>query len=70
MKTWNLLKLSAALTGTKVRKMVVSYAESAVSDAETVVSEPKRQFSAAKRSFRTLNGYEDEGVRKSVSMSC
>ena len=52
---------------------VVSDAETVVSDAETIfleaetdISESKR-VAASKRSFRTPNGYENEGVRKSVS---
>ena len=41
-------QLSAAMTGTKLRKMVVSDAETAVSASETAVSDAETAVSASK----------------------
>ena len=69
--------LSVPVTGTKIRKTIVSDAETAasasetstvsasetaVSDAETAVLDAETAVSAPKRPFPTANGYENERV--------
>ena len=68
--------VSVSETAVSPTKRDISDVETNVSDAEMVVSDAETGVgvetvvSASKRSFRTPNGCENEGVRKSVSTLC